>query len=690
MAYGSNPLLDNRQPFIPGGDVARSWIKEAIQEGEGIMQADPLYDVMDRGMDAIMGKMKSRVEAGEVPSYLSKIVINDTRRAARRHVSALTDVKPVYSWRTQNPNFAQHALMLNQTSAAWWVTTFADLALADAVRYATVAGSGDMVVEWNPYFGRMGNVQLFARDSRDSVPIRPSRDGNLQNWFGVVIREAHSPNVMKALYPQYANLLSAETTWGSGVFTKFKRAAARIMGGGGTLAGLNRPHSGVITGDEVILYRAYFNDPSINTSDKPIAMGNAGANWAYTVAPGEPLYPYKRLVVCTETVTLYDGPNTYWHGKFPVCRLTLDHWPWSFFGLPLVEGLEGINLAINTMTNSFVDVFRKHAHPGVIADAQAMPEHMLRQLDTREPGWKARVKATFGQTFATDKPQDLPPWSLEFLVLLRQILAEQSGTANLDALQQARAQMPAAESIEAFMNALSPELKLEGRQVELCLRDLADMMIANFFQFYDAKRREILLGEAGRMLEDFDYDPGNLIPAMQQGQTGYVPQLDQSRSRMDRAQFFLNLFTFYVTPGSLLGLNQQTEQMKYVQLARAGYVDYWSLLEKLDVTNVGEPPLMMLPSTKQIDPNTQEGMIELSAIQAGLIPGKAFDPTTLQVMELRVPQTITERLMAQATMGIGMSVNPAGRKASGQAPPSVEEKATPDGGRRITMTESHK
>jgi hypothetical protein len=30
--------------------------------------------------------------------------------------------------------------------------------------------------------------------------------------------------------------------------------------------------------------------------------------------------------------------------------------------------------------------------------------------------------------------------------------------------------------------------------------------------------------------------------------------------------------------------------------------------------------------------------------------------------------TITERLMAQMTLGLGMQVNPAGRKASGQAP----------------------
>jgi len=62
-----------------------------------------------------------------------------------------------------------------------------------------------------------------------------------------------------------------------------------------------------------------------------------------------------------------------------------------------------------------------------------------------------------------------------------------------------------------------------------------------------------------------------------------------------------------------------------------------------------------------------------------------MDPSG-QIMEIRVPTTVTERLMAQNLMGIGVAVNPAGRKASGGAAPEVEEKS--DG--RTTVTESDK
>jgi hypothetical protein len=57
---------------------------------------------------------------------------------------------------------------------------------------------------------------------------------------------------------------------------------------------------------------------------------------------------------------------------------------------------------------------------------------------------------------------------------------------------------------------------------------------------------------------------------------------------------------------------------------------------------------------------------------------------------MRKPTTITERLIAQQAMGLGMEVNPAGRKASGQAPPKAESKSDGEGGQRQTVTESHK
>ena len=66
-----------------------------------------------------------------------------------------------------------------------------------------------------------------------------------------------------------------------------------------------------------------------------------------------------------------------------------------------------------------------------------------------------------------------------------------------------------------------------------------------------------------------------------------------------------------------------------------------------------------------------------------------LDPSG-QLMEIRVPTTITERLQAQALMGLGQAASPAGRKASGQEAPEMEEKSDGEGGTRQTVTESDK
>jgi hypothetical protein len=84
-------------------------------------------------------------------------------------------------------------------------------------------------------------------------------------------------------------------------------------------------------------------------------------------------------------------------------------------------------------------------------------------------------------------------------------------------------------------------------------------------------------------------------------------------------------FTFHVTPGSMLSAVGIEEQLKYLQLSRAGLIDHWTLLEKLNIPNVGEPP-------------------------AGA-------------------NTITQRLIEEQQMGVGMAISPTGRKSSGQTMP---------------------
>jgi hypothetical protein len=233
-----------------------------------------------------------------------------------------------------------------------------------------------------------------------------------------------------------------------------------------------------------------------------------------------------------------------------------------------------------------------------------------------------------------------------------------SGIANMQALLSLR-QMPGYEVIDKLMESLTPEMRTEAEQLTFCLRQVADFFMHNLFQFQSRQKRVMVLGDGGEMLEDFDWDPNTMVPGMQPGDPGYVEQLDAKLPRQDRARYFKKLFGFYVSPQSLISLLSTGNQMKYLQLARQGYVDPWTLAEVWGIQNFGAPPNMPLPVMDW--------------------KGQGDPP-----MEVRKPVTILERLLAAQTLGIGQSVSPAGRKASGQAPPHQETKG--DG--RTVVSES--
>jgi len=218
-----------------------------------------------------------------------------------------------------------------------------------------------------------------------------------------------------------------------------------------------------------------------------------------------------------------------------------------------------------------------------------------------------------------------------------------------------------------------------------------------------------VLGQGGQMLNDFDFDPEQFVPSLHPGQPGYTPELDgQTTTRDQRAQFFHKQFVFIVQPNSVLAMDATERKMMRVQLARMGYYDFWSLHETLETPNVGAPPA--LPLTPLSPPpadilsqmlaqvqNTPGALGAMSTGAMGLpqytdpATQRTFtmDPASGQILEVRVPVTVTERLQAQSALGIGQTVNPAGRKASGQAPPSSETKNDEPGGRQ-TITESEK
>src|SRR5258706_15321191 len=101
----------------------------------------------------------------------------------------------------------------------------------------------------------------------------------------------------------------------------------------------------------------------------------------------------------------------------------------------------------------------------------------------------------------------------------------------------------------------------------------------------------------------------------------------------------------------------------------------------MEVPNVGKRPAVPLP-----DPDYKPGPPQPDPQNPGQMLPPAPPP-----MIVREPVTITERLMAQQSLGLGQTVSPQGRKASNEAPPKEETKTNMDtGAQRSTLTTSQK
>lgn len=638
-----NPLKPSKLP-MQGTRGVHDWAQLAISEGESFLQSQSGYDKTDDIIRAIMG---TRDDDKLRPNAISQLSLNHMGKIGLDLASSLTDIKPFWQFKVTNERFEPQAEMGQKLSSAWWYRQNQDLKFCDVIKYSLAAGSGYAHIVYNQ---DLQDLDIIPEDPRDVLPIRPSDMISVQNCFGIVIRRERTVNYLRHMYPQYANHIQADRE-GSyaalarkgnyqkqlqnlGLVSGFMANLYSTLGGRTSAAPLTVPVSDVFT--------IYVKDDSVNETGRDVIMGDPSANWSYTVSPGEPLYPRKRCIVLTRSCSepLYDGPNIYWHGLFPCPKLTLDPWPWSWLGKSPMKDLLPIQREIDSTARGIADKFQKYWRPDLIADSKNISKAAADRIDTRRPGLRIRVNPIAGQGIKLESP-DMQgiTIAMEWVKSLIEESKELSGTQELSSLVQL-GQIPSSETIERMIESWSPAIRLRSRVMEAFLRELAMMVLMNFFQFYTQAQRIAILGPKGQTFEDFDFDPGTLIPDMLA--MGLMDGDGNPLPRYERAREFIRYFTYQIAPGSLLAASEVTDKLMYLQLSRMGFVDPITLLEKLGVNNIA--------SANQLD-------------EAG--------------------DTIMSRLQWAQQQGIGMAVGPAGASA-----PTQGRKATAQALPRMVVKES--
>ena len=161
----------------------------------------------------------------------------------------------------------------------------------------------------------------------------------------MVIRTSKSINEVRARFPEKAGRITPDRH----PMTATERVRKRLKSLGQNFVSpavdylTSTPKNAIQKVPSVDVFNVYVKDRRLFKGEKPILMGDPETNWSYTVYPvgwrkddgsiateeDARLYPRGRLVIATKTVVLFDGPNPYWHGMFPIAKLSLDPWPLS-------------------------------------------------------------------------------------------------------------------------------------------------------------------------------------------------------------------------------------------------------------------------------------------------------------------------------------------------------------------------
>lgn len=641
------PGQTNQAPVNP----TISWLTEAVEESEAFLAAQPGWSQIGRAIDAIMSQ--DETEDFNPTSVLSQTRTNRIALISEQIAAMMTDTKPFWDYTVANRRFEQHAQIYGKLSTFWYQRRNIDLRIADCVKYYVAGASGYLHLFWNP---DINDIDACAEDPRNVLPIRPVSYDSLESCLGVIIKRKVPVNYVRDRF----NVNVAADGDGSAVtwLSKIRDSAADVIS---PIWKFRKPTSNepdMPRIPTVTLYTCYLKDDRRNESDHPREMGEfvndaegkriPANNWSYLAQPGDQLYPHRRTIVWAGQRILYDGPSFYWHGQFPIIKLTLSPYPWSWLGKAPIWDLLKLQTSLNKLLRVVDDHSAQVAQPGSIHDKNSVSRSAYDTFDTRRPGYKIYQNPLAGKGIQIINPPPLDPniWKqIEFII---NEMKELSGVSDLGQLGRLN-QLPATGTVESIINSMTPAIRFRSRIFEAFTRDLAMQLAYNFTQFYTLSMRVTELGPGGITQDDFDFDPGSLVPdyvhdndyttGSGKDENGVIKTvatitpdalLRGPLPRYDRAKEFLRRFVFKISPGSLLNAAQTEQKLIYLQLTRAGWLDIFTLWEALGIPNIG-----VLPDNVR---------------------------------------TIPERILYQQKLGLTGDVNPAGRKASGQQMPRVVNK----------------
>lgn len=627
------------------------------------------------------------------PDTMSDVSSGEVRRNTKELVATLSNMKASASFKTDNADVYNVAGILNKLYMAWWHMARPALRHRDQLQLAAAAGAGFICPEWDPDFhgfGR-GNVRLSARPPQQVLPIQLPQDGDYQNAYAVhlitemPIAEAH----MK--FPAKAGLIKSDRDSPSWLRKGFQRVQEFLSPVLEMFGATRSDKAGDPIFPTVDIHYCYVKDNSVNITGKTIVMGDPATNWSYAVpSVGQDidsgvrgqdgsilyrkatmedarLYPNRRLIKWCNSCLIDDDVSPFWHGQLPAIPVSLDKWAWDPIGKPVTYGSASLERSVTRLMRAIDDSAVTRLDPPLVVTEQ-LSEDYAEGFSCRIPGQMLKMNTLSGEPVKPLLPSDfynLPAWIAEYIKFLETKTQRNMGVLDVQALAKA-AQLPSQETLDKMKDLSGPLISDMTDQLEACISKVGEQWMWLTFQFLTVKRRLQLLGDDGVTSQDFDFDPGSLVPSHLPGEN---PNAGSSRlDKTQRAKWFAGQFYFFVIPGSLHNMTNITQKLMMIQLKKAGVpIDRWTMAEIFDVPNYGPPPAGTT--------NVQERLVAEQRMAEEAMKRQAVAMGVLN-------EDGTPGPASPQGQGAG---NPVGRPPSGLQPPQIVMK---DDGQRSTISQS--
>ena len=648
------------------------WLNEACQEGDNWTKSQRGFGDWLKNLDILTGGYSEH----ELLQYRSVVSGNRLKTNVSVTVAGLCAIRPWGGFQGGKA-YKTEAALINNTTRALYLSNFWDQSIKSALQWSMATSTGWVRPVYRRKMAGHGKGDIFL-DSYGMPSVKPVQmpgDGDYQRAYAVTLLDEKPVWEAHGMWPEFQDRLRPTTSryWYS---AQIRRAAQE---NNERRYGWNpfkkRTQMGSVDNLIPIRYTT-INDLAVNLTGKTITMGQEGSPWAYDVpsyksqfkdangnireatANDARMYPYRRLLISSENVMLYDGPAFNWHGELDLIPFCLDRWPWEPIGFSMIHDGYRLQKSIDQIDRGTMDKIVADLDRPLAYNMNAVGKLEANRVDLMQPRQRIAfdgdsVDKPF-QTIAPDEVYRISPESMAFRDKLVADMDYLTQSRDIVELSKSRALGKGVDQLEALIAANGPLVKDKSRSMEKSVCMIANQTKWLMLQYMDTGRIIAFNDDSGKSVI-FDYNPSDLVPSHLPGEktmdaTGQP--LESPTPRTQRARWFADQLPFTLTPHSIHEIHQMNYRLMLLQMKQRGFsIAECDIFEANDIPDVeraeGSTTQERFWNEKE---RILERMIHLKKVAAGL------------------------EIDVEGIVGAAAGSQPEGRPPTAQAPPQLEVK----------------